>query len=355
MQPSRREKLEGTRWDPTVHTGLWLDKYQSGQLVKGTPTQGDGPTPQSQLVTEVALATPAKIYAQFFERWQKALEQIGAETKRARVQGRLAIGLGDESVLETSITLHRTYGNPFIPGSALKGLVARYAHKRLEGDTWRKGGEAHKILFGNTTTAGYVTFFDALYVPGTGHGGKALWPDVITVHHPNYYQGNEPPADWDSPTPIPFLSATGDYLVALGGDARWVETAFEILRLALKEEGVGAKTSSGYGRMRFTDDIDTTTISPGEENELYAVVHRRLLREETPPPGRFRGTVATVKQEGNFGFINPATGGGSHFVHKSQLRTPARTLQVGQVVEYEIGQYKGKDQAQNVDILLDPQ
>jgi CRISPR-associated protein Cmr6 len=76
--------------------------------------------------------------------------------------------------------------------------------------------------------------------------------DVITVHHPEYYRGeNLPPADWDNPNPVPFLSATGSYLVALHGPESWVEAAFKILQLALAEEGIGAKTSSGYGRMVF--------------------------------------------------------------------------------------------------------
>jgi CRISPR-associated protein Cmr6 len=184
----------------------------------------------------------------------------------------MVVGLGAEGVLETAISLHRTYGVPYIPGSALKGLAAAYAHQRLADARWRKAvykdnqlvspiGDAHKVMFGDTTIAGYVTFFDALYVPGSGHKdrqGKAkpLWPDVITVHHPEYYQEQKddqgnllPPADWDSPTPISFVSATGAYLIALAGPPAWVEAAYDILALALDEMGVGAKTSSGYGRM----------------------------------------------------------------------------------------------------------
>jgi len=39
----------------------------------------------------------------------------------------LVVGLGAESVLETSLTLHRIYGYPIIPGSALKGLARTLA------------------------------------------------------------------------------------------------------------------------------------------------------------------------------------------------------------------------------------
>jgi CRISPR-associated protein Cmr6 len=178
----------------------------------------------------------------------------------------MAVGLGDESVLETSVALHHTYGVPYIPGSALKGLAASFVRQWLENETawgtWEqdengkkqawKPGTAYKIVFGNTDTAGYITFFDALYVPGTGYNGHALYPDIITVHHKEYYgSGNTPPADWDNPKPVPFLSATGNYLIALAGRADWVGVVFKLLARALAEMGIGAKTSSGYGRMKL--------------------------------------------------------------------------------------------------------
>jgi CRISPR-associated protein Cmr6 len=162
-------------------------------------------------------------------------------------------------VLETSICLHRTYGIPYIPGSALKGLAASYAHQYL-GEDWQKGGKLHTIVFGDTNDAGYITFFDALYEPGTGYKGKVLYPDVITVHHQKYYQGanNAPPSDSDDPNPIPFLSATGTYWLVLAApdfqqSTRWVDITFQILADALNKLGIGAKTSSGYGRMEFID------------------------------------------------------------------------------------------------------
>ena len=53
----------------------------------------------------------------------------------------------------------------------------------------------------------------------------------------------------DSPTPIPFASVTGRYLVAVEGDPAWCDAAMKILGLGLAELGVGAKTNAGYGRM----------------------------------------------------------------------------------------------------------
>ncbi|NUM45121.1 MAG: type III-B CRISPR module RAMP protein Cmr6 [Anaerolineales bacterium] len=302
---SRRDATQKLKVNTDTHAGLWLDKYL--KLDDPDPEL----KPQAKLVKGIAkdIRTP-DIYKDYFDRWKQGLKQTGAICREARVLGRLAINLGAEAVLETSIALHRTYGVPYIPGSALKGLAAHYARNHLENEAWQKKGEAYQIMFGTTKTGGYVTFFDALYVPETGHKGKALWPDIITVHHPDYYQGKKdaPPADWDSPTPIPFLSATGNFLIALAGPDKWVEKAFEILDLGLKEEGIGAKTSSGYGRMSFGNFIKNMS-SPSQMPKLTnetEVVEKPLVwrkgtvREFKPQPGFGRLTDDETGQEYRF-------------------------------------------------------
>jgi len=250
MEQCRRNRLRDVNASATTHPGLWLDKYLRHQLVRNEPVPAGETTPQNELLIEVAGLPESEAYRRFYSRWEEGLGQVGAVTRRAAVRGRLSIGLGAESVLETAISLHRTYGVPYIPGSSLKGLAARYAHRRLADPRWREGGEAYRVLCGDTKEAGFVAFFDALYIPGTGQQGHPLHKDVITVHHPDYYaSGKKAPADWDNPNPVAFLSATGSYLLALAGDSAWVQTTYEILALALLEEGIGAKTSSGYGRM----------------------------------------------------------------------------------------------------------
>lgn len=245
MSPNPREVLKGVKVQSDTHAGLWLDKYMSSFQESNA---------KRDLVEQVSKRI-SPLYKDFFHRWEQTLEKAGAKTRKAEVKGRLAINLGAEAVLETSISLNHTYGVPYIPGSALKGLAAHYANNCLDPANWGEDSEAFLILFGNPTGSGHVRFFDALYVPNSGFQHQALWPDVITVHHPKYYRGEQvPPADWDSPTPIPFLSATGEYLVALAGPDEWVKAAFDILKLALEEEGIGAKTSSGYGRMILEED-----------------------------------------------------------------------------------------------------
>lgn len=265
-----REVLpEEQRREKETHAGLWFDKYIVEQIRDNTDSRRD-------LIAEVSSLPTPIAYEMFYERWLKILDECSAKTRQASVQGRMVVGLGGESVLETSICLHRTYGVPYIPGSALKGLAANYARSKRVGNDWAKDGTAYKTVFGDTDDAGYITFFDALYIPDTGYNGQVLYPDIITVHHQKYYQNTgAAPTDSDNPIPVPFLSATGTYLIALAApdiqqaDA-WIKATFDILEEALKTLGIGAKTSSGYGRMKYLSDNPQPAAPNVQVEDKYA-------------------------------------------------------------------------------------
>lgn len=242
---TRRHTLSRFSPNNADHPGLWFDKFFAGSFEENSDQ------PKSALVLETTGIRPVGYKAQF-DRWVRTLQEMGAILYEAQTLGRLSIGLGSASVIETAVSIHRTYGVPYIPGSALKGMAAHYAHQ-YQPDVWSKNGDAHKTLFGTTDSAGYVTFLDALPLPSKWQ----LHQDTITVHHPDYYKGeNKAPADWDSPNPVPFLSVSGTFLIVLHApDApAWGARGIEILREALKDVGIGAKTSSGYGRMRLNQD-----------------------------------------------------------------------------------------------------
>jgi len=269
-QSAIRAKLSTPTWGAAEpHTGLWLDTCILGQSREDHDSR-------KELIERAGNLPEAAAYRPFFARWEKSLQECRAQTRRAQVKGRMIVGLGRESVLETSICLHRTYGVPLIPGSALKGLAVSYAHQRLGGE-WQQGGKFHTVVFGNTNEAGYITFFDALYVPGSGYKAQALYPDIITVHHEKYYQdATKAPSDSDDPNPVPFLSATGTYLLALAAPdfqqdtphTRWIDLTFQILVEALEHYGIGAKTSSGYGRMAFPGALLKPLSSPVEVEHI---------------------------------------------------------------------------------------
>jgi CRISPR-associated protein Cmr6 len=207
-----------------------------------------------------AAKAAVEVYRAAFNRWEREVQASARTT--VRVAGRLAVGLGAGSVLETGITLHHTYGVPLIPGSALKGLASSYCHTEWGRDaTYRKDGESgvHRTLFGTNDDSGCIVFHDAWILPGSLTASGGLMLDVMTPHHQNYYMtGGErnPPADTDAPIPVSFLSIAGDFRLAVsviagteGERKQWAALAMELLLQAVKDWGAGGKTSAGYGRM----------------------------------------------------------------------------------------------------------
>ncbi|MGH2533307.1 MAG: type III-B CRISPR module RAMP protein Cmr6 [Thermomicrobiales bacterium] len=237
--------------DAVDNPGLVLDRYQRR-------TRGDAKAMETFL-NRVCASPPSRIYQDAYNDWRETILALsGVRAREFKATSRLIVGLGNESVRETGISLLKPYGVPYLPGSALKGLAQRYADAHL--DTAQRAYLAY--LFGAHESAAYLTYFDAWYIPGSAQADHPLCRDVITVHHPRYYNAREPdrraPWDLDDPTPVPFLSATGRYLVTVRGpdqDRRWAEEALKVITRALADWGIGGKTSSGYGRM--TAVIDT--------------------------------------------------------------------------------------------------
>lgn len=296
---SRRNALVNLNKSIAEHAGLWLDKFLTTQQ----ESTNNAEQPKTKLVNDVATIPQPEIYKKFYQRWKQTLEQIlDVQMGEAKVLGRMAVGLGIESVLETSIKLHHTYGVPYIPASALKGVAASYARDYLQG--WEKTSFNYITVFGTSKddkntieeAAGFVTFYDALYIPDS-ENKQALHADVITVHHQDYYQDkNIAPADWDSTTPISFLTATGEYLIALSGPEDWVSLTFQILEQALIKLGVGAKTSSGYGRIELKID-EKSRLKENQPNNILQKVenkeenHPMIVAINSLPNNRFAGEI----------------------------------------------------------------
>jgi len=188
-------------------------------------------------------------YESAFDRWKKAMEARKALRVTAELGGPLAVGLGNESAYEVGLTLHRIYGAPAIPGSAIKGACRRTAIGQQELDS----------IFGTLESSGGIVFHDAWYVPNSKRGPLAC--DTVTVHHPNYYQSasNRPwPTDFDDPVPVSFVSvpAGAQFFFAIEiaeVDEHWRNFVEELLKRTLTETGLGGKTNAGYGW--FHEDI----------------------------------------------------------------------------------------------------
>lgn len=129
------------------------------------------------------------------------------------VTWRMVVGLGNESVYETGITLHHIYGFPFIPSSGVKGLVRSWIIKEVFNgkEDYAMKSEMFCYLFGSDKRStdkkarkGHIYFFDSYPVDDI-----TVEPDVMTPHYGDYYidkEGKTPPADYLSPNPIIFLT-----------------------------------------------------------------------------------------------------------------------------------------------------
>jgi len=300
---SRRDELENVPFYPQFnpHAGLWFDKYLKEQKSDQKKME-----PFIKHIQQTGEIKEPSVYEAFFNRWRGELEKASAVLREAQVFGRLAAGLGGETVIETGMTLHYTYGIPYIPGSSLKGSARAYAIANLAG-VWAENGSAFRTLFGGQkiatgekpeemARAGIAVFHDALPVPGTWK----IHNEVMTVHHSLYYRGEDsPPADWDSPTPIPFLSASGRFLIALHAPSapEWASAGMDILKMALAESGVGGKTSSGYGRLEIAEKATESPEAGSSsqfQQELAELPNNRVAQEIGGFVNRWRAAELAV-------------------------------------------------------------
>ncbi|MBX3155230.1 MAG: type III-B CRISPR module RAMP protein Cmr6 [Deltaproteobacteria bacterium] len=275
---ARRNALNGLT-STTAHAGLWLDRYLRAQTVAGTE---DGVGAKAALIEEACGMSPSPDYAVAFARRKRIFDESGAHVAVARARDRVVIGLGAGGVLETGIHLEHTWGVPVLPGSALKGIAAAAAHRLAEDASWHRGGDSFRHLFGTTDDRAAVIFHDAWAVPGAPR--PMLEPDVMTVHHAAYYGGKDvPPADTDSPTPIAFVTTTGSFLVAVEGDPDWCDAALLLLRQGLAELGIGAKTTSGYGRLGLDYQSAEERRAEAERREHVEATRAREAAERLKP------------------------------------------------------------------------
>ena len=178
-------------------------------------TSGKGVERRELLLQKIAAAQRAQqVYSLAFNRW--AALTSSAHSVELPVRGRLASGLGQDSVLEIGVTLHHTYGTPLIRGSALKGLAAHsviaFGGLMTQGSSWTV-----------TSTRCYSeppiqVDSSRFMMPGSRRPAcrrkvPGVVLDVMTVHHGPYYMGEDEtaPTDFDDPNPISFLSVAGTF------------------------------------------------------------------------------------------------------------------------------------------------
>lgn len=267
--------------EPPDHAGLALYRYLREHDTSKQAARA--------LLDSIAARPIAEVYKSAFERWKAALS--GAVFLEATARTPLAIGLGNASPIENGLSIHHTYGTPYLPGSALKGLMARAArHYSLD-------EHQQEILLGTTQKAAHLVYWDGWLDPSSA---QPFQKDVITVHHPDYYSGGQCwPTDFDDPNPVGFLSVKPGtkFCLALSSSSEnatvWLYTAAEILRWGLEHLGLGGKTNAGYGY--FEVRLPPKPKSQAElGEELYQGYKARI---EKIKPNNERGELSFFLQE----------------------------------------------------------
>lgn len=270
-----RHVLDDMDLSKAEHAGLMLTRYFFAHKPSNKKDRQDMKETPEETVLEAASALEARsAYRAAFRRWEELLRQLGCQTLNLELASSLAIGLGNESPLEVGLRAHHTYGMPIIPGSAIKGMCRRGAEQWLSAQTeedWHRFERNEmdqddlfycselrrtqlNVLLGEADRKSCCIFWDAWYDPDSVDG-KPFHRDVITVHHPKYYQkGASWPTDFDDPTPVPFLvvKPRTQFLFAIQApDQQWGQFVESLLKSCLQNLGIGGKTNAGYGY--FTD------------------------------------------------------------------------------------------------------
>lgn len=209
---------------------------------------------------------------------------------------RLIVNAANGMLENAGLCLHRTFGYPYIPGSAVKG-VARHAawsdwKETAPENQSLKDSKALSIaavfgyptndeeldaclkkLRGDKAVAGNVCFYPA--EPAAGKIECEV--DILNVHHCEYYAGKRKVATDDENPKLcyfPVVKAGQKFRFAI---RRMGQLTVEDLRLAqkwLKEGlslfGIGAKTSAGYGWFDIPEDCSDIVRDEKFLSELTA-------------------------------------------------------------------------------------
>ena len=238
------------------HAGLWFDKFCDQWCVDGDnnwtmKSQRDDNNPKLAWIRSVTKQSVGKSehIEEHAMRMMRLLRRRGGCAQVFTSKSRFVTGLGRSHPVENGFAWHPTLGTPYLPGSSIKGMVLAWArHNRGNTDQDRDNDPLLNRLFGSLDKAGSVFFLDAVPIKAV-----KLEADVMTPHYAGWSE-KDPPGDWRSPTPVPFLVAAEGLSLLFGVVPRGPQgkedltTVMGWLGKALAQAGSGAKTSVGYGR-----------------------------------------------------------------------------------------------------------
>jgi CRISPR-associated protein Cmr6 len=276
---SLRQVLERVKSDVSRHPGLLLDRFI--QPCKDQEQQRD------ELLRVAGLPGDAAVLAE--QRTQRAewLRNLSARVWQRVTLTPLTLHLARASALENAgLCLHPLYGFAYLPGSGLKGMARAYAEtvwlaaqpEAEQPAAWQRIEEVFGWAPSSDRIDNRPKPWKPTSVPDYGPSQEAAagsivfheawptqWPkllvDIVNNHYSDYYQGDEPPGDWQSPVPVYFLAIQPGTAFEFALSKRRAEVPDELLQLAqqwldgaLEQLGCGAKTAAGYGAFRKEKD-----------------------------------------------------------------------------------------------------
>lgn len=276
----------------TGNAGLWYDKL-CDRWSDDWSLSGDQKLEWIKTVTKTPVG-PAALLTESAKRMLHMTLARGGIFGVFVTESRFITGLGRSHPVENGFTWHPALGVPYLPGSSVKGLVRAWAERDAEPTP---SDNYLNEIFGSPHTAGRVAFTDVLPIAPV-----QLDADVVTPHYGGW-SAEEPPADWRSPVPIPFLVSAErtafvfSLLPLRPTDSGELQEVFKWLHAALVDAGAGAKTSVGYGRFRY-DESKTTAWTDQISKERAALVQtRRRAEAQATPEARWMFEVEGKKEQ----------------------------------------------------------
>lgn len=252
----------------TMHMGLWFERFFSAYQTDFSEVDKEA---RKQWLKEFTygkkLGNSQQLQTKAKNRQLLAASQNG-QTRIYHCEGNFVTGLGNPHPLENGFLWHPTLGLPYLPGSAVKGLVRALVETAYHGED---KDQILKRWFGTATKkpeeipeqSGQFIFLDALPVKPCD-----VLPEVMTPHMGKWYEkgGSSPmakdtqPGDWHSPVPVHYLVARDLNLqfailprASMAHEPAMQDelaNVWEALEKALEWLGAGAKTAIGFGLMQ---------------------------------------------------------------------------------------------------------
>lgn len=278
------------------HSGLWFEcfyDYQifdhQGRLIADDRARKDAKIQEKDDFFKgfagsrgIRQCGDAHALGEYALRGQRLCLAQGGKTRIYQNDWLMAIGLGNSHPLENGLLWHPTLGVPYFQGSTVKGLAKALMEK------WGADPMLIKRWFGsvNATTSKTADFEDIFGAPLTSElkseldeqsTGVFIFLDALPVkpvmlkqsmmtpHYGEWYQKGDSsptdksvqPGDWHSPVPVSFLAVEKAVMqfgvmprMGAGVTDDEIKQINNVIALALEHLGIGAKTATGYGRMR---------------------------------------------------------------------------------------------------------